>query len=82
MADYEYELTKLSVTVSNNRDAAALLTLVVEWTVADETYKVTLPATPHDQIRQTLARLSYAVSSDQLASKLAGGDSFTVDLIE
>ncbi|KKL77692.1 hypothetical protein LCGC14_2032330 [marine sediment metagenome] len=80
MADFEYALTKLSIDVS--RPADDTTTAVVNFTVAGETYKVTVPAVPHDQIRQLLSRIGYAVSRDQLAPKLAGGDTFSVELIE
>ena len=78
MADHEFSLTKLSVEVSNAEDK---LTAVINFTVADETYKVTLPDSPHDDIRQFLSRLGYAVSRSHQATDLVGGDSFTVDLI-
>ncbi len=84
MADHVYALTKLSVDVScpdvpDPEDAT--MTSVVNFTVAGETYKVTVPAVPHDQLRQLLSRLGYAVARDQRAAKLAGGSTFTVDLI-
>lgn len=89
MADHEFVLEKLSIDVSNaNADPEdpdpanpANMTAVVNWTVAGETYKVTLPAMLHDEIRQLLSRFDYEIARHKTATTLVGGDAFTVELI-
>lgn len=78
MADHEHTLTKLSVDISSADDA---MTAVVNWTAAGETYKVTLPAVSHDEMRQILARIGYALSGDPELTRIVGGNAFTVGLI-
>ncbi len=78
MADHEYTITKLSVTVSNEDDK---MTAVINFTKGSETFKVTASDIPHDEIRGLLTRLRSGIDNHPQVATLVGSDEFTVELI-
>ena len=82
MADYEFTLTQLSVTVaSSGEEGSEQMTATIDFTKAGETFKVTLPDMLHDKLRRILAQLMRSVSVEAHAATLTEAENFTTDLI-
>ena len=82
MADFTFTLTKLSVhCVSSGDGMSRKMTATVSFTKGGETFDVVMPDMLHDEMRDVMNQVQYALSVETYPSGLAEGEDFTVELI-